>query len=133
MAVNIARRVGYDSGPWFQLTWWVLWIYTLLTLLVMFLRPDFLNLTVCIIGIYMMFSIDTISKGKFRMLVLGVLISIFYDLAWFFLKHSEYVADDKINDGSAETTIRKFSLTISYASFFFRVSEYELLYIYSFW
>lgn len=41
----------------------------------MFLRPDFLNLTVCICGVYIMFNIEIVSKGKFRALVLGVVLS----------------------------------------------------------
>jgi hypothetical protein len=120
----LAKRAGYDLVPWFQLTWWVLWIYTFLTLFVMFLRPDFLNLTICLVGIYMMFTIEIVSKGKFRMLVVGVILSLLYDAAWFYLKHAEYSQDDKVGDGSAEATVRKFSLMMSYASFIFRVSHY---------
>ena len=94
----------------------------MLTLLVMFLRPDFLNLTICMMGLFLMFNLDRVSRGKFRVLVLGVVLSMVYDGLWFYLKHSEYMADESKNDGSAETNLRKFSLTISYASFFFRVS-----------
>jgi hypothetical protein len=90
----------------------------------MFLRPDFLNLTISLVGIYMMFNIDTVSKGKFRMLVIGVILSLLYDLVWFYLKHGEYSQDDK--DGSTEATVRKFSLMMSYASFIFRVSSNTL-------
>jgi hypothetical protein len=89
----------------------------------MFLRPDFLNLTICAVGLYMMFNIDLISKGKFRALVLGILLSLVYDFAWFQLKHSEYVPTGDQNDGSTEMALRKFSLTISYASFIFRVRK----------
>jgi len=123
VANNLALKYGYDSVPWFALTWWVLWIYTILTLLVMFLRPDFLNLTICIIGLYMMFNTDRITKNKFRMLVFGVALSIVYDLVWFFMKHQEYAPDV----GATETTsgveagIKKFSLMMAYTSFFFRV------------
>jgi hypothetical protein len=93
----------------------------------MFLRPDFLNLTICAVGLYMMFNIDLISKGKFRALVLGILLSLVYDFAWFQLKHSEYAPTGDQNDGSTEMALRKFSLTISYASFIFRVSKTEFI------
>ena len=88
----------------------------------MFLRPDFLNLTVCLVGLYMMFNIDIITKGKFRALVFGIVLSLIYDFVWFQLKHSEYVPAGDQNDGSSEMSLRKFSLTVSYASFIFRVS-----------
>ena len=91
--------------PWFKLTWVLLWLYTGLTILVMFLRPDFINLTICIVGLYMMFHTDRITKTKFRFLVLGIFISWFYDVAWFLMKHSEYALDNK-KDGGGEAAIR---------------------------
>ena len=86
----------------------------------MFLRPDFINMTICIIALYMMFNTERISKGMFRMLVLGIFISWFYDIAWFFIKHHEYSVEPKV-DGSGEARVRKFSLMMSYASFILRV------------
>jgi predicted histidine transporter YuiF (NhaC family) len=68
----------------------------------------------------MMFNVDIVTKGKFRMLVIGVILSLFYDLIWFYIKHGEYAADEGRNDGSAEVSVRKFSLLMSYASFLFR-------------
>ena len=40
-----AQRMGYDSVPWFRLTWVLLWIYTFLTINVMFFRADFINVS----------------------------------------------------------------------------------------
>ena len=120
VANNLAKKYGYESVPWFKLTWWLLWIYTLLTVLVMFFRPDFINMTVCIVAIYMMFNTDRISKGKFKMLVFGIILSLVYDIAWFIMKHTEYTTENK-NGDSGEIAIRKFSLMMSYASFLLRV------------
>ena len=95
----------------------------------MFLRPDFLNLTICLVGVYMMFNTERITKNKFRMLFFGVVLSIVYDLIWFNVKHQEYAPDESpksaagASDGSTEADLRKFSLTMSYASFIFRVRE----------
>ena len=44
--------------PWFRLTWVLLWIYTGLTILVLFKRSDFINLTVCTVALYMMFNTE---------------------------------------------------------------------------
>lgn len=120
VANTFAKKAGYTTVPWFMLTWWLLWLYTGVTCLVMFLRPDFLNLTICTTALYMMFNTDRITKGRFRMLVLGILISIIYDLFWFYMKHAEYTAEPKV-DGGGEVRIRKFSLMMSYASFLLRV------------
>lgn len=85
---------------------------------VMFLRPDFLNLTICLTALFMLNNTAMITKGKFKVLVLAVFISLVYDIIWFYMKHAEY-ADG--SDGSAEIGIRKFSLLMSYASFLLRV------------
>ena len=89
----------------------------------MFLRPDFLNLTICLAGSYILDHEQVRTKGKFRVLVLAIFISLFFDLLWFLIKTSEYTAGDKQNDGSAEAGLRKFSLVVSYASFILRVSS----------
>lgn len=122
VALTFAKKAGYNEVPWFKLTWWLLGLYTVLTIFVMFMRPDFLNMTICIVALYMMFNTDLITKNKFRVLVLGIVLSLVYDLFWFIMKHSEY-SEEKKNDGSGESGVRKFSLFMSYASFILRVTH----------
>jgi len=76
--------------PWFRLTWVLLWIYTGLTILVLFKRSDFINLTVCTVALYMMFNTERITRNRFRLLVLGIFITLIYDIIWFILKTREY-------------------------------------------
>jgi hypothetical protein len=125
VAETVARKMGYSSVPWFKLTWVLLWMYAGLTNLVLFYRQDFINLTVCVVALYMMFNTERITRGRFRMLVLGIILSLIYDLVWFYLKHHEY-SDEKSDTGS-EKNLKKFSLMMSYASFILRVSEIESL------
>ena len=56
VATNMSKKFGYSSTPWLKLTWWLLIIYTVLTICVLFYRSDFINLTVCIIAIYMLLN-----------------------------------------------------------------------------
>ena len=112
--------MGYSSVPWFKLTWVLLWMYTGVTNLVLFYRQDFINLTVCIIALYMMFNTERITRTRFRMLVVGIILSLIYDLTWFYLKHSEY-SDEPKADSGMEKNLKKFSLMMSYASFILRV------------
>lgn len=42
-AHGLAKKIGYDSVPWFALTEVVLGIYSILTIFSMFFRPDFFN------------------------------------------------------------------------------------------
>jgi hypothetical protein len=87
VTAKFAQRAGYESVPWFRVTWVILWIYTVLTILVLFHRPDFINLTICIIALYMMFNTERITRSTFRGLVLCIFISLLYDLLWFSIKH----------------------------------------------
>lgn len=119
-AENVARKFGFASVPWWKVTIGVLAIYSVCSCLVLFFRPDFINLTVCIVGIYVLLNTNEIRKWTFRMLVLGIFISMLYDVLWFYLNHSEYMADLK-HDGGIEKSVRYFSLIMSYFSFFWRV------------
>jgi hypothetical protein len=90
VSANIAYKLGFNHVPWFTLTKVVLGIYAALTCMVLFFRPDFVNLTICTLG---------------------------YDLAWFLI--TDYSSDP--SDGGVQKSVKNFSLTVSYFSFFFRV------------
>lgn len=120
-----AQKMGYDDVPWFRLTWMLLMIYLILTVLVMFYKADFVNLTVGVTALYMMFNPETITRSKFRVLVLGIFLTIIYDTVWLIMKHSELAADDKSSgDGGAEKSVRTFALCMAYLSFAVRVSYF---------
>ena len=51
------------------------------------------------------------------MLVLMIFVSIVADLFWFYI--SDLSSD--VDDGGMEKSVRSFSLTMSYFSFFFRI------------
>lgn len=122
VSTNIAERIGYKELPWLRLTWYLLWIYTGLTIMIMVKREDFINLTVCVVAIYMMFNTDTISRDRFRGLVGGIIVSLIFDVVWFVIKHYEYSSESQ-SDGGLETGIRQFVLILSYISFIIRVSS----------
>jgi hypothetical protein len=113
--------MGYSDVPWFKLTWYLLWAYTVLTILIMLKREDFINLTVCTCGLFIMFNTDRISRMIFRVLVLGIIISLVFDIIWFILKHGEFTEDSSKSDGGLENGIKKFVLLMSYLSFVIRV------------
>lgn len=82
---NIAYKLGFNHVPWFTLTKIVLGIYTVLTCGVLFFRPDFVNLTVCTAGIFMILNTDKIKRWTFRALVFGIFLSLVYDVVWLLL------------------------------------------------
>ena len=114
---TIAYKLGFSYVPWFTLTKIVLGLYTMLTCCVLFFRTDFLNLTVCTSAIYMILNTDKIKRWTFRALVLGIFLSLLYDLFWFMMHD---VSNDA-SDGGLQKSIKNFSLMMSYFSFFFRI------------
>ena len=56
VADKVAEKMGYRSLPWLKATWFLLWIYTVLTILVLIQRSDFINLTICVTALYMLFN-----------------------------------------------------------------------------
>ena len=44
-AHGFAKKLGYDSVPWFKITEIILGIYVVITVLSMFFRPDFVNVS----------------------------------------------------------------------------------------
>jgi hypothetical protein len=69
----------------------------------------------------MILNIQKITQNTFRYLVVFVFVSIGYDILWFYLKYSEYYADDTITDGGTEKGIRKFSLSASLLLLIFKL------------
>ncbi len=77
-------------------------------------------MTVCTTALYMLYFPKNVSSTFFRWLVAGIVLTLFYDITWFSIRHSD-LADDGKQDGGMETAVRKFSLYMSYISFFVRL------------
>ena len=86
IAANVAYKLGFNHVPWFTLTKVVLGIYTVLTCFVLFFRTDFINLTICTSGIYMILNTDKIKRGTFRGLVLAIFATLLIDLFFFMVQ-----------------------------------------------
>ena len=73
------------------------------------------------VAIYMIVDTSRITKKTFRYLVIALFASFAYDTLWLLTSAEAYGKDDTGADGGMEKNIRKFSLTMSVISFFFRV------------
>ena len=51
IAHGYAKKLGYDTVPWYTITQLVLIIYVVLTILSMFFRPDFFNVSLQIMSL----------------------------------------------------------------------------------
>jgi len=94
-------------------------IYLVLTVCSMFHRADFLSVTICAIGLYVLDNPQNIEQKTFRSLVLMTIVSWAYDLIYLFLLNDSHGANKL--DGGAEKTVRMFSHFCLWLSFIFRI------------
>ena len=82
---NFVASRGVRPIKWASLTFTLTIIYTVLVIMCCMTRADSLNITVCCLAIYLLLYTNDVSKRSFRALVLLTLLSLLYDLIWYFL------------------------------------------------
>jgi hypothetical protein len=117
-AVKLAQKYKYQEVPWAVLTQVVLCIYLVLTSLSMLLRPDFLSVTACALGIYATECPQNVKRSMFRLLVLLVAITFIYDIVFLLFIHDSEQEDNSA--GGMQTNLRRFAYFFTWISFFFR-------------
>lgn len=75
-------------------------------------------MTVCITAIYMINNTQSVKKWSFRILVLGIFLSLLYDLVWLLIFND---INNDVDDGGLEKPVRIFSLLVAYMQLFFKV------------
>ena len=105
--------------PWLGLTYVVLVLQMLLSMLTQFQRKDMITMTVCTLGFYFLFSPEYVRRRHFRGLVGLAIFSLAQDAAWFVMNRG---IDNDEEDGGVERGIEGFSRKMSYLSFACRVS-----------
>jgi hypothetical protein len=93
-------------------------IYFVLTALSMLLRPDFLSVTACALGIYATECPQNIKRSMFRILVIFVVITFVYDIVFLLFIHDSTQEDSE--SAGMLTNLRRFAYLFVWISFFFR-------------
>lgn len=123
VAVNkfASRTLGVNEIPWYVITVYCAYLNVVVTCLSCFIRADFISLTVACVAINMVLHPEHAERNYFRYLVLGLVISLVFDVFWLFIKSGEYHTAIGAEDGGTETKVKRFSLYMSYFNFFFRI------------
>lgn len=116
---NFAKGLGLKATPWFKIMQWFNIIYMVLTLITLFLRTDFINLTVCVLIFYCISYINWVKRWHFRIVVGGLVISWLADVAWMILRTTSWWSRAAY-DGDVELTLRRICVVVTYLSFLFR-------------
>ena len=96
----------------------MLMVQLVLTMLASYERPDFLTLTAVVLTIYCLENSDSMRRKFFRGLVGMIIVSLVYDVFWFWV--NDFSNEEA--SGGVEGSVKRFSLLMAYFSFFFRVS-----------
>jgi hypothetical protein len=85
-------------------------------MLVSFYRADFVTLTAVALSLYYLDKPENCRRVYFRYLVLLIFVSLFYDFLFLF-----WLNEYGEHDGSGESSLRRFSIVMSWISFCWRV------------
>lgn len=107
----LASMCGYEreheADFFYHLILLALAVYFFLTLASAFGRPDFLNLTIVTLCILQINEPRFLRRNYFRLLILMVIISIFYDIYWTLYLSSEFSKDQQNPEESAVDVYHK--------------------------
>ena len=97
-----------------------MWIFAVLTCMIMMKRPVFLSMSVVVVGLYLTHNTLTIRRSDFRMLVFLLVCSWIYDVVYFVLLEPSASEEDD-EDGGQEYKLRRFVKFVSFISIFFKI------------
>jgi len=117
-AAEVAKKYGYETVPWLELTKVVLFIYSVLTILSMYYRPESMSITVCALGIYSVECPNYVKRSLFRCLVIFTALTMVFDFIHLFIMHSS--EEDDLQDCEMTANVRRFAYLFAWLSFFFR-------------
>jgi len=116
---EIADNMGIRPAPWYKWYLFFLFIWFILTMLSLFIRPDFWDLTFCSILVYSHIMRHHLVKKAYRTACIGTLISFVFDL-FYLVIFSEYYWY-KASGWDNEVHVRRFVIVINYIKFIWKI------------
>ena len=105
---EMADGMGIRQPPWYRWLVWLTLLYVFLTLCTCFAIPNFIDLTFSSLTMFMIEPL-TLTKSSFRTLLIGVILSFFFDIFHLVLRSSFYW-DFELFYHDTERGVRRFSL-----------------------
>ena len=105
-------QLGYSSIVWLTIAKFFTYGQILLSVIVGFMRPDFLTQAAVALAIYWFYFPEKVKRNDFRYLTFALGLSIFI---------TDY-GDINSSEDSREASVRLFSLRVCYVSLVWRVS-----------
>lgn len=86
-------RFGWKDTRWGRCAIFMFGLWTILTSFACFEKVDFLNLTVGIMGLFLLLDPQQIKLSYLRILTFSLPITLLYDFVWMYEKSQEYWDD----------------------------------------
>lgn len=90
---SVVGAFGMQNTRWGRLAIVLFLLWTMCTSIVCFMKPDFLNLTIGMIGLFMFLDPQQIKQSYLRLMVAVFPLCQIYDIVWLWTKHNEYYND----------------------------------------
>jgi hypothetical protein len=110
---NLSQHLmGGQPVPWGKTAYVAMYVFLICSALVMFMRPDFMNLTLAVACLYYHMS-KTHSEYTYRIITAWFVASLLYDIVWLLL----CTYDWEKGNGSPEDHLRRAIVFISLINF----------------
>jgi len=121
LADSISWKIlGYAKTPWWELLQYCVYIHIGLTMLVCFIKSDFINLTVVLMLLWMKYFAEDVKRVELRLVAVAIIISWIFDLIWMFFHLGAWFSKFNPEHSDVEVSIRRFCAIITLISFIFR-------------
>ena len=115
------QQRGFKDIKWMRLTMIATVIHLLITMMVTFYKYDFLNCTACTVALLLLTDLEKTKPKFFRLLVVALVMSLLYDIFWFWNKYRAYSDEDDEDGGGMERALKRFSWVMASISFLWKI------------
>lgn len=112
--------IGYPKTPWWDALNTLTIIHIILTMLVCFIKTDFINLTLVLMLLKTKYYAEEVKWIELRMVAFAILLSWVFDLIWMFFHLGSWFSWFNPEHSDVEVSIWRFCATITFLSFVFR-------------
>lgn len=86
----VVAKMGFRDTQWGRLAIIMFALWCVSICFVCFYKADFLNLTIGVVGLYLLLDPQTIKFSYLRLLIFSLPLSMVYDVVWLVQKTREY-------------------------------------------
>jgi len=112
--------MGSIKTPWWDLLIYCIYIHIFLTMLVCFMKTDFINLTIVLMLLWIRYFAEDVKWVELWLITAAIFLSWMFDLFWMIFHMGAWFSKFNPEHSDVEVTIWRFCALITFVSFFFR-------------